>query len=91
MTSCFNIQRLLVLSVLSIMMAKVNRDWDELPCPECGALQVVITQDKGLYIPGRCKACGKDVEFERDLMNSRFLNKLREHRPFELDNPSGRK
>ncbi len=74
------------------MLPKTSREWDELPCPECGAEQVVITQDKGLRIPGRCRACGKDVEFERDPWNyGRFLEKLREHRPFELDNPSGRK
>jgi hypothetical protein len=92
MTSCFNIQRLLVLSVLSIMMAKVNRDWDELPCPECGALQVVITQDKGLYIPGRCKACGKDVTFERDPWNyGRFLERIKAHRELDAKNPADRK
>jgi hypothetical protein len=44
------------------MMPKVGREWDELPCPSCGALNVVIVGNNQ-QIPSRCRACGKDVVF----------------------------
>jgi hypothetical protein len=39
-----------------------SRKWDELPCPECVALNVVII-DTLQQIEGSCKACGKDAIF----------------------------
>jgi ribosomal protein S27E len=43
-------------------MVIMNREWEEIPCPECGAENVVIIGTK-LQIPGRCKVCGRDVIF----------------------------
>jgi hypothetical protein len=45
-----------------IIMETVNRDWDELACPECGALNVVIIGTKQ-QIEGRCNERGKGSVF----------------------------
>lgn len=72
------------------MLPKTSRQWDELACPECGAENVVITQDAGQYISGQCAACGKDVLFERDPWNSRFIEKIKERRKYDPGLPGGR-
>jgi hypothetical protein len=69
-----------------IMMPKTSRQWDELPCPECGAENVVIV-DTLQQIEGRCKECGKDVVFVRDGWNTRFLDRIKKDRKFDPGKP----
>ena len=40
----------------------VTRQWDEMPCLECGAEDVVIIESKQ-QIEGLCKAFGENVTF----------------------------
>lgn len=65
-----------------------TRKWDELPCPECGALNVVILEGEGLYIKKVCDGCGNEVEFVRDPWSyGRFLERIKKGRKFDPGMP----
>ena len=77
------------MTVGDLKMPTVGRRCDELAFPECGAENVVIV-GKLQQIPGRCKACGKDVVFVSEGWTMRFLDKIKEHRPYDPMLPGGR-
>jgi hypothetical protein len=63
----------------------MTRPWDELTCPECGALNVVVLEGEGIYVMRICEACGKEVEFTRDPWSyGQFLDRIKKHRKVDL-------
>jgi transcription elongation factor Elf1 len=66
----------------------VTRPWDELACPECGVLNVVVLDGVGHYIMKVCEGCGKEVEFVRDPWSyGQFLDRIKKHRKFDPGKP----
>jgi hypothetical protein len=80
---------ILFFALLGFMLPKTSRQWDDLPCPSCGAFNT-ITFDTLQQVEARCKGCGRYVVFVRGAWSyEHFLEKIKEHRTFDPTVPGG--